>query len=331
MKNIPEQIQQIRSLANQYKFSQLLMAAEALGVFQVVGISPTPIKAVASQLGLDELRLGPILNALASIGVLKKIDECYCLDEDFSVLSPSHASSQLDYIRFTREVMLRWLNLTDAVRKNDISVTNFKDITGKNAVATDYFVGAMDVNAKPQASYLVKNFDFSNSFNLDIGAGAGTYSIEVGRSFQNSRGLLLELPGVSPLTKNKISKVGLNERFAVISGDYKKALPAGEFDNVFLFAIIHQEQPHSVVDLLNRIRSVLKPNGRLFVSSFFLDESMAAPIFAVLFAVEMVIMTPSGRVYSNGEIEDLFREGRFKKINRVDNVPGPATLYVLQV
>lgn len=73
---------------------------------------------------------------------------------------------------------------------------------------------------------------------------------------------------------------------------------------------------------------MLKPNGRLFLTSFFLNEDRISPEFSVQFAVEMLMNSNNGKVYTHNEIENLMEENNFKEIERVDKIPSPATLYI---
>lgn len=74
--------------------------------------------------------------------------------------------------------------------------------------------------------------------------------------------------------------------------------------------------------------SVLKPNGRLFLTSFFLNDDKIGPEFSVQFAIEMLVNTKNGKVYTHSEIKDLLKESNFSKMERIDEIPGPATLYI---
>lgn len=42
----------------------------------------------------------------------------------------------------------------------------------------------------------------------------------------------------------------------------------------------------------------------------------------------MLINTNKGKVYTYNEIENLIKRNNFKEIQKIDKLPGPATLYV---
>ena len=80
--------------------------------------------------------------------------------------------------------------------------------------------------------------------------------------------------------------------------------------------------------LLDNIYNVLKPNGRLFLTSFFLNDDKISPEFSVQFAIEMLANSKNGKVYTHNEIKKLLKDSNFSNIERIDDIPCPATLYI---
>jgi hypothetical protein len=46
----------------------------------------------------------------------------------------------------------------------------------------------------------------------------------------------------------------------------------------------------------------LSPGGRLILSMFPLEKNRTSPTFSVMFALEMLVLTPAGRAYTMEEI-----------------------------
>jgi 2-polyprenyl-3-methyl-5-hydroxy-6-metoxy-1,4-benzoquinol methylase len=268
------------------------------------------------------------LNVLVGEGLLGFSDEKYAIDGEFPTLNPTHPAAQTGYIRYAGEVETRWRQLEDATRGKVVAKENFEDITGRDPKTMRAFVGAMNANAGGQAAAIGKKFSFQGRRVLDVGAGAGTYSLQVGRAHPDSSGVLLELPGVAGVTEEYVRSAGLGQAWEVVAGDYHEELPSGQYDDVFLFAILHQEPEVEARSLLQRCRKHLSLEGRIFVSSFFLNEERTSPPFAAMFAVEMMVMVPGGRVYTHEEMRRLLGESGFERVKVHEDLPGPATLYV---
>lgn len=325
MTPIPAQVGKFRSLINGYKISQIVMTLEKLGVFRVLGDGTTNIEEIASQVGVSSSRLAPLLNGVVHYDLLSKDGDSYGFSEDTVVLNPRHSASQNGYIRFSENVRDKWINLGDIVTGKEFGDLN--KVTGGNTEETRNFISAMHVNAIPQSNYIVKNYDFSGHRILDLGAGSGVFSIAIGQHFKSSNGIMLDLPGVAEITNEYLNKASLGDRYSVSVGDYHKGIPDEKFNDILLFAIAHQETEENLYDLLTAVRNRLREGGRIFLTSFFLEESKTKPTFPALFSVEMIVMHEKGKVYTFAEIESSLNKAGFT-FERIDSIPGPATLYV---
>ncbi len=141
---------------------------------------------------------------------------------------------------------------------------------------------------------------------------------------------MIDLPQVSKIQNKNINKENLQERLVSVECDYNIDFPNELYDDVFLFAVVHQEPKENVEKLLKNIYNVLKPNGRLFLTSFFLNDDKVSPEFSVQFAIEMLLNSKDGKVYTHSEIENIIKNSGYTKIDRIDNIPSPATLYVIE-
>jgi hypothetical protein len=80
-------------------------------------------------------------------------------------------------------------------------------------------------------------------------------------------------------------------------------------------------------DLLSRSARALAPGGRVVVSDFVLDEDGTSPRQAVLFSINMLVGTPSGRSYRESEYRAFLGRAGLVGLERV-RLPGPAHLVI---
>ena len=106
---------------------------------------------------------------------------------------------------------------------------------------------------------------------------------------------MIDLPQISKIQNSNIEKENLMNRLVSISCDYNNDFLQEKYDDVFLFAVVHQEPIENVRKLLDNIYNALKPNGRLFLTSFFLNDDKISPEFSVQFAIEMRVNSKEGK------------------------------------
>ncbi len=323
--NIKEEISNFKSMVNSYKLTSLIITANNIGIFNCLNEKVKDLKQISNEVEIPYDRIEPILNALVFNKIINKNEVGYFLDEYRDVLLKDSKLNQTGYIDFAQTVMEKYKNLENAIKDNNFSFNNFKELTEKQA---ESFMKGMQSNAMPQAEYIASKYNFENHNILDIGAGAGTYLITVAKEYKSVKGKMIDLPQVSKIQNKNIEKENLMDRLVSIACDYNHDFPSGNYDDVFLFAVIHQEPRENVRKLLNNIYNILKPNGKLFLTSFFLNDDKISPEFSVQFAVEMLANSKEGKVYTHSEIKGLLEDSKFSNIERIDEIPSSATLYI---
>ena len=322
---VKEQIKKLKEMINGYKLTYLIMSANNIGLWNILDDKGKTLTQIAMELHLEEDRIEPILNGLTFHKMISKNNNSYYLEEYNEVLNKNSEYNQLGYIQFAETIIKRYENLEKAIKNKEAATNSFKELTEKDA---ESFMQGMNANAINPSKFIAENYDFDNHTILDVAAGAGTYSITVAKKYKNVTAKMIDLPEMVKIQNKRIHQEGLEDRLTSEIYDYNINFPTGNYDDVFLFAVVHQEPEEHIRKLLDNIYTVLKPNGRLFLTSFFLNEDKISPEYSVQFAIEMLINTEKGKAYTHNEIQDLMKKSQFKEIERVDEIPGPATLYI---
>ena len=322
---IKEQTKKLKEMINGYKLTYLIMSANNIGLLNILDDKGKTLTQIAMELHLEEDRIEPILNGLTFHKMISKNNNSYYLEEYNEVLNKNSEYNQLGYIQFAETIIKRYENLEKAIKNKEAATNSFKELTEKDA---ESFMQGMNANAINPSKFIAENYNFDNHKILDVAAGAGTYSITVAKKYENVTAKMIDLPEMVKIQNKKIHQEGLEDRLTSEIYDYNINFPTGNYDDVFLFAVVHQEPEEHIRKLLDNIYTVLKPNGRLFLTSFFLNEDKISPEYSVQFAIEMLINTEKGKAYTHNEIQSLIKKSQFKEIERVDEIPGPATLYI---
>lgn len=306
--------------------SRVLLTALELDVFTAVGGGATAA-VVAAGCGGEAGATERLLDALVSLGFLEKREHVFTnapLAARF--LAAGSPEDARDALKHNLSLWRRWSTLTDAVRAgHSVGVV---EMAGRGDDWTVPFIAAMHRGAAQRAPLVVQAVGTEGVRRiLDVGGGSGAYSIAFARASVTLRAEILDLPAVLAIADGHIAEAGLAGRVTTRASDLRTDDLGSGYDLVLLSSICHMLGPDENRDLLARAARALALGGRVVVSDFVLDEDGTAPRQAVLFSLNMLVGTSSGRSYRESEYRAWLEEAGLRDIERV-RLPGPAHLLV---
>ncbi|HXY39408.1 MAG TPA: methyltransferase [Vicinamibacteria bacterium] len=309
-----------------YQESRVVLTALELDVFSAVGVGATA-DSVARAARLDARGATVLLNALVALGLLTKKHDVYA---NAPVAGRYLAAGSKDdaraALRHNLSLWPRWSTLTDAVRAGHAVVSRTPDAGGPDWTVP--FIAAMHRNAVLRAPAVVQAVGASGVKRLlDVGGGSGAYSIAFASANPELQAEVLDLASVVKIAQAHVAEAGLQDRVHTRVGDLRAdSFPQG-FDLALLSAICHMLGPDENLDLLRRLRRALSGGGRLVIQDFVLDLDGTSPAHAALFALNMLVGTPSGSTYTEAEYAAWLHEAGYSEVRRVP-LPGPTGLMV---
>lgn len=306
--------------------SRVLLTALELDVFTAVGSGATAA-AVASGRAAEAGGTERLLDALVALGFLEKRGDVFAhtpLAARF--LTAGSRDDARDALKHNLSLWRRWSTLTDAVRAGHAVGTT--EMADRGDDWTVPFIAAMHRGAAQRAPLVMQAVGAGGVRRmLDVGGGSGAYSIAFARASAALRAEILDLPTVLPIAARHVAEAGLADRVSTRAGDLRTDDLGSGYDLVLLSSICHMLGPEENRDLLSRAARALAPGGRVVVSDFVLDEDGTAPRQAVLFSINMLVGTPSGRSYRESEYAAWLGAAGLTAVERV-RLPGPAHLVI---
>jgi (2Fe-2S) ferredoxin/SAM-dependent methyltransferase len=306
--------------------SRVLLTALELDAFTAVGAGATA-EAVASGRGADVGATERLLDALVSLGFLEKRGGAFAntpLAARF--LAKGSRDDARDALTHNLSLWRRWSTLTDAVRAGH--AVGVPEMADRGDDWTVPFIAAMHRGAAQRAPLVVQAVGTEGVRRmLDVGGGSGAYSIAFARARATLHAEILDLPPVLPIAAGHVAEAGLTDRVATRAGDLRTDGLGSGYDLVLLSSICHMLGPEENRDLLSRAARALAPGGRVVISDFVLGEDGAAPRQAVLFSINMLVGTPSGRSYRESDYAAWLGAAGLAGVERV-RLPGPAHLVI---
>ncbi|VAX24981.1 hypothetical protein MNBD_NITROSPINAE04-755, partial [hydrothermal vent metagenome] len=164
------------------------------------------------------------------------------------------------------------------------------------------FICSMDALAKNNVDKLFEVLPLKDGMSvIDIGAGPATFIIEFAKRLPNLTATAFDRPASENVALNFAEKAGVADRISFAGGDFVKDSFEGKFDGALISNIIHMLSPAGTLDLMRRTTQALRPGGFLAINETVLGPDND-PGQAAIFAVQMMLGTKEGQVYTQQEI-----------------------------
>jgi ubiquinone/menaquinone biosynthesis C-methylase UbiE len=301
--------------------NQALKSAVELDLFSHLNNAPQTAAELAKKLKLDARATGYLLDALCSMEFLRKNADRYELTELSSLYLVKDSDLFFGKYILSRDVIDEgWQHLSDVVRTGKSHARVNLQSEGE-AFFKELTVSIFPINyttAQMLADEL-KVATMSGTVNvLDLAAGSGVWSLPMAQVNKNVHVDALDFPGVLEVTKQFATKFGVADRYSYLAGNWKDVeLKPDHYDFILLGHILHSEGKQLSQELLNKCAKALKKGGRLIIAEFFENEDRSGPVFAALFAVNMMIATESGCVFTVNELAGMLEQAGLRDPRRM--------------
>lgn len=308
-------VDQLLQISGIYWQTCTLHSAVKLDLFTILGDQNLTASEIAKKLEGDERGVTMLLNALAAMRLLTQSGSLY------SNTPASRLFLSKDKKGYIGHIILHHQNLVEAWSRLDQAVKTGKPVRRRMIQAEEeerenFLMGMFNLamNIAPRVAEVL---DLSGRKHLlDLGGGPGTYAIHFCKANPGMTATVFDLPATRPFAEKTIQQFGLGERIDFQAGNFLENEIKGAFDVVWLSHILHGEGPSNCRKLIQKAVSALEPGGMIIIHEFILDNSMAAPLFPALFALNMLAGTKDGQAYSEQQLMDMLEEAGVKQIRR---------------
>jgi 2-polyprenyl-3-methyl-5-hydroxy-6-metoxy-1,4-benzoquinol methylase len=298
-----DNVKNLRQILFGFRPARILLTANNYRIFDYLS-KPLPVKTISKKINADLRATEILLDALTSIGLLRKQKNCYRNSNIASRLLVSQSPYyQGDIIRHTDNLWKNWSNLDNVLETGNpcYIVNNHKA-----------FILGMHNIALLKAKDIIKLINLKGvKTALDLGGGPGTYSIEMSK-----RGVhvtLFDLPETIEIAQEIIRKES-GKPIRTLSGDFMVDDIDKGYDLIFISQIFHAYSEQDNMYLVRKCREALNDGGRIVVQEFPISTNRAHPPQGALFSVNMLVNTEGGRCYSSDEIKSWLQKVGLKDI-----------------
>lgn len=294
-----------------------LHAAVKLDLFSRLDGASGRVDSLAEETGTDPRALEMLLNALVAMGLLQKSDDRYaCTGPARTYLCTSDEQYLGHMLLHHHHLFESWGRLDEAVRTG--KAVGGQSRFGDEARRESFLMGMFNL-AMQLAPRVAAAIDLNGRKRLlDLGGGPGTYAIHFCRENPCLQATVFDLPTSRPFAEKTITRFGLEDRVRFMAGDFHQDPIPGRFDVAWLSHILHAEGHAACRRIIAKALAALAPGGLVVIHDFFLSDDRAHPLFPALFSLNMLLATPEGQAYSEGEVREMLVANGVSDIRRLD-------------
>ncbi len=312
----------------------LLAAVKVAAELDIAGIlekKPLTIQQLAENTNSDTQALLRLMRALASEGIFKRTKQGLYKNTRFSkVLTDGKGSLHYTFLQHLGTLNWSLFNeLSYSVHTGKSAFTKIHGMTiydylsqhpDESALFDRSMTNLSEISIEP----ILSSVDFSKYHVIaDIGGGEGLLLSSILYKNKNSTGILFDLPEGLNNSGKIFEKFGVTERVQVIEGSFFHTAPAGA-DVYILKNIIHNWNTEDSLMILNNIRKVMPPHGKILILEMILDETNHSTI-GKLIDLQMMVFMNEGKERTLREFETLLQSAGLK-LNRLISTIAPVSV-----
>ena len=303
-------------IKNGARATAAMLAGMKLDLFTPLNDGPLNPEKLASKLGVNAVKLAPLLYALVIAGLLIEENGAFSNTRETDEFL---VKGKVGYLGDTHKIW--YSNLLASLKTAETIRTGVPQdkYDWKNLADDELWAlyEGMSSHDAAFANWLSDHYDFSQCRSLlDAGGGSGTFAIAMTQIHPHLAATVVDLPEVTPITNQFVIDADASARVKVVSADLTCDPIPGMYDVVVLSSVIQTLSAEEAQQVINNVGMVTNPGGWLYIfGGGMLDNSRLAPKSAVEWNLVFINTYDNGQSYTEDEHSDWLGEAGFKDIN----------------
>lgn len=315
--------------------SKTLLSAVEIGLFTELVAGPLTADAIGQRLDLHSRARRDFLDALVSLGFLKRIDGEYHNTPETALFldrnKPTYAGGMLEMAN--ARLYSFWGDLTEGLRsgkpQNEVKTgePDLFETLYADPERLEQFLAAMTSVSHGANLGIAKQLPWQNRKTfVDVGCAQGDLAAQIALANPHLNGIGFDLPPVGPIFDRYVDKAGVADRLSFAAGDFFKQ-PIPEADVVLMGHILHDWDLAEKRQLIQKAFDALPKGGALVVIDEIIDDDRTENTFGLLMSLNMLIETPGGFDYTGEECVGWMMLAGFDSV-QVQQIAGPTSMVV---
>lgn len=326
----------IEFISQSFMLSSILFAAVEYRLFDAIELHSGSPQSMANETGLTLRQLKKLLDACASLDLIRVNNGAYHNSPSASRLLTTNSTENILPVigHYNKHVYGLFGLLPKALSQGQNQVRSWDFMTdapetescdmyselSKNKQEYQRFIKAMNHFSVGVGKQITKDIDLQAIKTLaDLGCGGGRVSVDIALEMPNIDITLVDKAHVLEVARAEVLSASLAERFHFVDDDiFNVNLPETYFDAVLISAVLGDWDEAHQRKILSSARRILKPGGLLIVSET-LSHKSGGPFLPALLSLYVLVLTQGGENFSYESLSLLLTEAGFGEIRLFDN------------
>ncbi len=301
-----------RDVVYTFRLSRVIATAMDLDLFTHMGSRLWTPKSLARTLKASERGIEILLRNLKTAGLLTQRGTSYRAEKlGRTFLNRNSPDYQGAYLELVHRQWEDWARLTDSVRTG-------KPVESDGQDDPEYrrsFTWAMHQRSRRPAKEVAAQLDLTNAETLlDVGGGPGTYALEFLKNNSTLRAGIWDRQPALEVARKIAQPLRHGKRLSCYPGDLFANPVPGTFDVMWMSNVLHIFSPAENKTLFKKLKRALNPGGRILIQDTFLMNKPGCDALETnLFAVTMLLFTPTGNTYDVRDVQQWLKTSGLKK------------------
>ncbi len=301
-----------RDVVYTFRLSRVIATAMDLDLFTHMGSRLWTPKSLARTLKASERGIEILLRNLKTAGLLTQRGTSYRAEKlGRTFLNRNSPDYQGAYLELVHRQWEDWARLTDSVRTG-------KPVESDGQDDPEYrrsFTWAMHQRSRRPAKEVAAQLDLTNAETLlDVGGGPGTYALEFLKNHSTLRAGIWDRQPALEVAREIAQPLRHGKRLSCYPGDLFENPVPGTFDVMWVSNVLHIFSPAENKTLFKKLKRALNPGGRILIQDTFLMNKPGCDALETnLFAVTMLLFTPTGNTYDVRDVQQWLKTSGLKK------------------
>jgi len=331
---------QIMQVGMGFWASKTLLTAVKLELFTLLAKGPQSGALIKEKLGLQSRGLYDFLDALFSLGFLRrtglKNEAVYSNSDDANLFldkaKPTYIGGILEMAN--NRLYKFWDTLDQALKtgepQNEIKHNGYSlfDALYQDPEKLKEFMMAMQGAQMGAFMAFAEQFDFSRYHTLcDVGGASAALSIQVAMKHPHMTCTSVDLPEVASIAMENIERFKMQDRVTTVNLDFFESNHLPIADVITMGNILHDWGTPEKKMLMKKAYQALPVGGALVVIENIIDNHRDTNTFGLLMSLNMLIETMEGFDYTQADFEQWANEIGFSSVEMI-NLAGPTSAVI---